>query len=131
MKILKIVSFISLSIFSIVSYADTMNGNELLKKLTEKNADAFYYVVGIVDAADASRLVFELNLLKTDEKTRKEAITNLGQFWGCRPEKASYGQVVDVTIAYLNSHPSVRHLESLMLISAAMKEAWPCKAQPA
>jgi hypothetical protein len=104
-----------------------MSGNDLLQKLTESHTDGLLYLVGIVDAAEASRLVFETDIIKMDENTKREAKASLGQFWGCRPEKASYGQVADVTIAYLKSHPSVRHLESSMLIAAAMREAWPCK----
>eukprot|EP01036_Dinobryon_divergens_P045090 gene45090-60197_t len=82
-----------------------MSGNDLLQKLTEKNSTGLHYLVGIVDAAYASRLVFAMNLMDTDEDTRRKAEADLGKFWGCRPEKASYGQVVDVTVSYLKNHP--------------------------
>jgi hypothetical protein len=103
-----------------------MSGNDLLQKLTEKNITGLHYLVGIVDAAYASRLVFAMNLMDTDEDTRRKAEAELGKFWGCRPEKASYGQVVDVTVSYLKKHPNVRHLDSSVHIAAAMREAWPC-----
>jgi hypothetical protein len=94
--------------------------------LTDRNIASLHYLAGIVDAAEASRLVFELNFMPTDEDTRRKAEASLGKFWGCRPEKASYGQVADVTVSYLKKHPNVRHLESSVLIPAAMREAWPC-----
>ena len=108
------------------AHSQTMSGNDLLQKLTEKNITGLHYLVGIVDAAYASRLVFAMNLMDTDEDTRRKAEAELGKFWGCRPEKASYGQVVDVTVSYLKKHPNVRHLDSSVHIAAAMREAWPC-----
>jgi hypothetical protein len=108
------------------AHSQTMSGNDLLQKLTEKNITGLHYLVGIVDAAYASRLVFAMNLMDTDEETRRKAEADLGKFWGCRPEKASYGQVVDVTVSYLKKHPNVRHLDSSVHIAAAMREAWPC-----
>ena len=103
-----------------------MSGNDLLQKLTDKNITGLHYLIGIVDAADASRLVFEMNLMDTDEYTRRKAEADLGKFWGCRPEKASYGQVVDVTVLYLKNNPDVRHQDSLLHIAAAMRKTWPC-----
>lgn len=108
------------------AHSEGMTGNELLQKLTDQDSDALFYLVGIVDAAEASRLVFDQNLMGGDEKARKEAIAILGRYWGCRPEKATYGQVRDVTISYLRENPQVRHSESLFLIAAAMRKAWPC-----
>lgn len=112
---------------AINAHSETMSGNTLLQKLTDQNSEGLLYLIGIVDAAEASRLAFEADFIKTDENTKREAKISLGKFWGCRPEKASYGQVSDVTISYLKSHPKVRHFESSMLIAAAMREAWPCK----
>ena len=111
---------------AVSAHSQTMSGNDLLQKLTEKNITGLHYLVGIVDAAYASRLVFAMNLMDTDEETRRKAEADLGKFWGCRPEKASYGQVVDVTVSYLKKHPNVRHLDSSVHIAAAMREAWPC-----
>jgi len=116
-----------LCIAALNAHSQTMSGNDLLQKLTDRNIASLHYLAGIVDAAEASRLVFELNFMPTDEDTRRKAEASLGKFWGCRPEKASYGQVADVTVSYLKKHPNVRHLESSVLIPAAMREAWPCK----
>lgn len=126
MKHLKyVLPFLCLSPF--IAHSEIMNGNELLLKLTQQDSSGFLYLVGIVDAADASRLIFETNVIATSENTRVEAKASLGKYWGCKPEKASYGQVSDIAISYLKNHPKVRHLEASMLIAAAMREAWPCK----
>ena len=119
-----LLSFLFLAAFT--SHSQTMSGNDLLQKLTEKNSTGLHYLVGIVDAAYASRLVFAMNLMDTDEDTRRKAEADLGKFWGCRPEKASYGQVVDVSVSYLKNHPEVCHLESSLHIAAAMRKTWPC-----
>lgn len=103
-----------------------MSGNDLLQKLTDQDPEGLLYLIGVVDGGSASRTVFQSNLTKTDEKTNREALIGLGKYWGCRPEKASNGQVADVTIAYLKSNPKMRHLASSALIAAAMRDAWPC-----
>lgn len=126
MKLAKyVLLFLCLTAFN--THSETMSGNDLLQKLTDQKPDGLFYLVGIIDAAEASRLVFETGIIKIDENTKREATASLGQFWGCRPENASYSQVSDVTILYLKNHPKVRHFESSMLIAAAMREAWPCK----
>jgi hypothetical protein len=124
--ILRVLLLSILWLAALNAHSQTMSGNDLLQKLTEKNITGLHYLVGIVDAAYASRLVFAMNLMDTDEETRRKAEADLGKFWGCRPEKASYGQVVDVTVSYLKKHPNVRHLDSSVHIAAAMREAWPC-----
>jgi hypothetical protein len=124
--ILRVLLLSILWLAAVNAHSQTMSGNDLLQKLTEKNITGLHYLVGIVDAAYASRLVFAMNLMDTDEETRRKAEADLGKFWGCRPEKASYGQVVDVTVSYLKKHPNVRHLDSSVHIAAAMREAWPC-----
>lgn len=113
--------------FSAAAHAETMTGNEFLEKMANKDSNALYYLVGIVDAAEASRLVFDQNLMKIDASARENAINALGQYWGCRPEKVSYGQVGDVTVAYINTHPKIRHLDLGMIIAAAIRDAWPCE----
>jgi hypothetical protein len=119
-----LVSFLCTTTFN--AQSQTMSGNDLLQKLTDKDTAGLHYLIGIVDGAEASRLIFTLKVIQTDEDTRRKAEASLGKFWGCRPEKATYGQVVDVTVAYLNKYPNWRHLESSVHIAAAMREAWPC-----
>jgi hypothetical protein len=109
------------------AHSETMSGNDLLQKLTDQDTEGLLYLIGVVDGGYASRVVFESDFIKTDEKTKREALISLGKYWGCRPENASNGQVSDVTIAYLKSNPKVRHLASSALIAAAMRDAWPCK----
>lgn len=73
-----LLSFLFLAAFT--SHSQTMSGNDLLQKLTEKNSTGLHYLVGIVDAAYASRLVFAMNLMDTDEDTRRKAEADLGKF---------------------------------------------------
>lgn len=115
-----------LCLATINAHSQTFSGNELLQKLSDQGPEALLYLIGIVDAAEASILVFETDFIATTENTKKEAKATLGKYWGCRPKKASYGQVSDVTIAWLKNHPQVRHHPSSALIAAAMREAWPC-----
>ncbi len=118
---------ISLLLVSSVAKSGAINGNDLLHKLTNKNADGFYYIVGFIDAAALSHSVFKFNVMRLNENSKNDALRTIGKVWGCRPKKASYGQVTDITIAYLKKHPEIRHQESYLLVADAMKEAWPCK----
>jgi hypothetical protein len=124
---LKTYVFSLLCVATFGAHSQTMSGNDLLQKLTDQNIEGLLYLIGVVDGGHASRVVFESDFIKTEEKTKREALISLGKYWGCRPEKASYGQVSEVTIAYLKSNPKIRHFDSSMLIAAAIREAWPCK----
>lgn len=111
--------------------AQAFTGNELLAKLKVNDLDALRYLTGVVDAAAISKNFFEVNPMEIPEPSAEIGALGLSHLWGCRPAKATYGQVADVTIKYLSDRPNVRHLDASLLIAFAMKDAWPCKQKQA
>lgn len=106
--------------------SQTMTGNELLAALNKQDPIALHFVAGVVDAASTSRHFFDENPAGLSTQSAQAGLTGLERLWGCRPEKATYGQVADVTAAYMKKRPEIRHLDSTLIIAFAMKEAWPC-----
>jgi hypothetical protein len=45
----------------------------------------------------------------------------------CSPPSATAGQIAEVVIKYLRAHPEKLHLGGEVLISQALREAFPCK----
>lgn len=45
----------------------------------------------------------------------------------CIPDGVQAGQVRDMIVAYIRRNPSSRHEHALVLVSWALREAWPCK----
>lgn len=106
--------------------SQSFTGNDLLEKLKARDLATLQYVAGVVDAAAASKNFFEANPAGLSEQVAGTGAIGMSRLWGCRPERATYGQVADVTISYLSSRPNVRHLDATLLIAFAMKDAWPC-----
>jgi hypothetical protein len=46
----------------------------------------------------------------------------------CLPKGVVTGQLVDITVTYLTSHASTRHLAGSHLVAAAISGAFPCPA---
>ncbi|WP_371869170.1 Rap1a/Tai family immunity protein [Duganella margarita] len=105
--------------------------NDRLAKLKVNDLDALRYLTGVVDAAAISKNYFEVNPMEIPEPSAEIGALGLSLLWGCRPEKATYDQVADVTIKYLSDRPNIRHLDASLLIAFAMKDAWPCKQKQA
>jgi hypothetical protein len=109
-----------------LTQAQTFTGNELLEKLRVQDPSAVHYVAGVVEATAASKAFFEINPAGLQPDEVKAGLQGLARLWGCRPEKATYGQVADVLVAYLSNRPKVRHLDATLLLAFAIKDAWPC-----
>lgn len=45
----------------------------------------------------------------------------------CPPTGSTRGQGMDVVRKYLDSHPESRHLNGAVIVTAALKSAFPCK----
>jgi hypothetical protein len=45
----------------------------------------------------------------------------------CIPAEATRGQVRDVAVQYLQTHPALRHTGAESLVGAALTEAFPCR----
>ena len=44
----------------------------------------------------------------------------------CIPSMASHGQAMDIVKKALKEHPETRNVRAPILVSAALKKAWPC-----
>ena len=53
-----------------------------------------------------------------------DALENLSAF--CIPQGATREQVTDAATLYLRDHPETRHLPASELVTAALKEKFPC-----
>jgi Rap1a immunity proteins len=89
-----------------------VNGNQLLTMCVEKNdltqGICIGYVMGIADVYLASFIAESLRICMSSEVTRK--------------------QIVDVTVAFLQSHPEQRHFIAVGLVWDALHTAFPCKS---
>ena len=103
-----------------------MSGNELLASLKKKDLDGIRYITGVVDTVSITRGFFTMTPSVMPSQIAKDSATGLGEVWGCVPEGVSYGQVVDVTILYLEKNPAKRHVNAALLVAFALREAWPC-----
>ena len=96
-----------------VAHALYLEGNDLHRDcaMPEKTAQGQYclaYVTGVFDTIDAFRQV---------QKTKPMI---------CAPVQATPGQIVDVVREYLNEHPEKRHMAAVVLVGAALQNAFPC-----
>ena len=82
-----------------------MNGNKLYEGCTRNTNSTLMYAAGAIDAA-------------------ADLVDSVGY---CIPKAVELGQVSDVLCRYLRNHPEQRHWGGSLLISYAMKEAWPCE----
>lgn len=44
----------------------------------------------------------------------------------CSPRNATLGQMTDVVKMYILAHPEFRHFDADVLVSQALRNAWPC-----
>lgn len=103
------VIFLGLSMPAISSEQDLNSGNYMLEACSIKEATFTNGVcLGRLDGLD-------LGLDLSDSKIY------------CRPKKSSNGQMNEVYVAYLRSHPELRHLDWAILFMVAMNNAWPCE----
>ena len=111
MKRLLISLLVNFTVFSFGCYAYFDNGNDLYSKLGDwRSASttnivaasaALGYVVGVYDALDG--ITF------------------------CSPSNVNKNQVGDIVYNYLRDIPQIRQKEGSVLVSNALKQAFPCK----
>ena len=97
---------VALSCFGVGGAHAFDNGNELHESCQRPESPASRglcsgYIVGVADT-----------------------LKNLGAF--CWPRGSTRGQVTDVVTLYLRDHPEKRHLPAYELVTAALKEKFPC-----
>lgn len=49
----------------------------------------------------------------------------------CVPDAVTVGQVRNIVVRYLEEHPEELHYSSIILVTNALDEAFPCEAPPA
>jgi hypothetical protein len=89
-----------------------VNGNQLLTMCVEKNdltqGVCIGYVISIADVYLASHIPEPMRICMSSEATRQ--------------------QLVDVTVAFLRSHPEQRHFIAAGVVWDALHTAFPCKS---
>jgi hypothetical protein len=85
------------------AYAEPKTGNELLSQCLAQDAMSVVCVAYVRGVVDTMQIIGGM----------------------CIPDVV-IGQVRDVGIRYLIAHPESRQRAAMLLLSAAIKEAWPC-----
>lgn len=127
---LRFLVLLCLQLMALSTRAESLTGNELLEQLRRNDISALQYVAGITDAASITKHFFDVNPGGLQTQIAESGSTGLSQLWGCAPVKATYGQIADVTVKYLENRPRIRHLSAALIIAFAMKDAWPCPVTP-
>ncbi len=90
------------------AYAGFLDGNELYKTCSNgKNPNAEFH---FQDSAQCTGYV--------------EGVADTSSVGNCLPERVKAGQITDVAIAYLASHPAKRHLDASYLVELALREGF-------
>ena len=106
--LLAISLIVFLSAIPCLSYADGMTGQQWLEKL-KKTSHEKDVAIAMILAGDV--------LFQWDGKSH------------CKPNNATVGQAVEITIKYIKDRPEIWHLNAVNLIGAALGIAWPCEPQ--
>lgn len=107
------IAFVTLSPGSLRADAFT-TGNQLYTMCeTAKMSACAGYIMGVVD----------LLILETEFKS-KEQIIPVRKF--CIERGVTAGQLVDIVIGHLSSHPETRHYGAAGEVIVAVSEAFPC-----
>lgn len=94
------------------AYAGGYTGNEIL---SWPRVQFLAYVSGFLDGEEAGLgLAGETSMSKTQH---------------CIPTGVTYAQTADVIEKWLRDNPDKRHIYANVLISVALRQAWPCAKQ--
>jgi hypothetical protein len=124
-----------LLIAALLSFVGTasaeMTGNELLAQLTSTDTtdtlQAYAYINGVLDAEDFYFTVERLSSVNL--KTGKSSRFKVAHFCFGN-DKVTFGQIKDIIVKYLESHPEKRHIRAHPLIRFALLEDFECAANP-
>ena len=84
--------------------AEFLTGNDLLSRMNSDEVVQRMFALGYVaGVSDAQQHVFS-----------------------CPPSGVTNGQVRDVAKSYIEANPGIRHKTADMLVTDALKQAWPC-----
>jgi hypothetical protein len=95
------------------SFAYAFDGNHLLKMCREGEVGDGYFQQGYCIGYTAS----------IADVLRQDLING---YSACVPSDATYGQISDVVLKYLNDNPQMRHYTAPGLAAIALSEAFPC-----
>ncbi len=118
-----ILAFLLMNLTMLVYAADSyLDGDQLLSKCKEaikgSNGDANY------NSSDTN-LCFGY-LQSAADTHHAYSISGLVEPVFCRPDGVSVGKLVLIVVEFLESHPDVLHNAAGGLVSAALREAFPC-----
>lgn len=124
-----------LLISTLVSFVGTasaqMTGNELLAQLkstdTTETLKAYAYIDGVIDVEDFY-LTAEM-LSSVNPKTGNPSRFRFVHFCFGN-NKVTLGQIKDIVVRYLESHPEKRHIRAHSLIRFALLEDFECANNP-
>jgi len=106
--IISITTFFAAAIFANANAA-VIDGNLMLTRCQTHDPLCVGYVAGFVNGYDTGRI---------------GGSANQKQIY-CWPEQATYSQGVDIFLGYLKSHPASRHMDASILLTVALREAYP------
>jgi hypothetical protein len=101
--------------------AGFVNGNELYEMCLKQSTAAVQSVGYLEGIADAGQVVIIM-------PQSTETSARISDWRWCMPPKVAAGQLVDVVVQYIFSHPSIWQLNAAPLVVAAFQYAWPCDA---
>ncbi|WP_417243016.1 Rap1a/Tai family immunity protein [Celeribacter sp.] len=113
-------------------YADTVTGNDLHSACTangEIKDLQFGYCIGYIGGAfegikfGAGAVMFQAMPESSTTEVDQASNAMLGF---CIPENVERGQIVDVTMKYLEENPQSRHESARGLLFQALQSAFPC-----
>lgn len=115
-----------------IGYTDTVTGNDLHNACTasgEIKDLQFGYCIGYIGGAfegikfGAGAVMFQAMPESSAAEVDQASNTMMGL---CVPGNAERGQIVDVTMKYLEENPQSRHESARGLLFQALKSAFPC-----
>ena len=99
--------------------AEWKDGNVLLDHCSKEKDDPVYYI------NESACLMYILGVY--DGLEMDNAIHKTKKYY-CVPENVQARQIREIVVAYLKKHPENRQWPAAGLITIALKEAFPCKA---
>lgn len=94
-------------LIALPAHAEFLSGNKLHESCTARDTvnqmDCLGYISGVHDALAGVTI--------------------------CLPQSVTRGQIMDVTVRWLNANPDKRHLSADQAVNAALSSIWPCSSR--
>jgi hypothetical protein len=92
--------------------ANALRGNDIYEYCPENvpRETLYFYIGGVMD---------------NETTTVKDPSSR----WYCAPQGSTLKQAADIACQYMKEHPGERHYTASVLVTFALKKAWPCPKQ--